>query len=318
MMNPETHAWWNFGYTGIFACVFLEQIGVPIPAFPALLGAGALVATGELSLPGCVAIAVMASLLADGIWYSIGRSRGSKVLNLMCKLSWRPDTCVSKTKNAFSALGTNTLLFAKFVPGLSTLAPPLAGITQVPIFRFVLYDAAGIIIWALVPLVAGAYLQKSFAAMEERAYALIPLLPWICGALILAVLVWRYINRMRYMRALRSNLLGAISTDELKSLLDQHKDVVVLDVRDEISAKASPVSLPKAQWIPYRTLVERIGELPLDKPIIVYCDCPKDEGAIEMVGVLQNHGITKARTLRGGLDEWIAKGFPTSQLTLSA
>ena len=318
MINPAAQAWWNFGYTGIFACVFLEQIGVPIPAFPALLGAGALVATGELSLPGCVLVAVISSLLADGIWYGIGRSRGGKVLNLMCKLSWRPDTCVSKTKNAFSALGSNTLLFAKFVPGLSTLAPPLAGITAVPIFRFVLYDSAGIVIWALVPLVAGAYLQKSFAALEEQAYSLIPYLPWICGTLIVGVLIWRYLNRTRYMKALRLNLLEAINPDELKSLLDQGKDLVIIDVRDEISAKAAPVTLPQARWIPYRTLADRIGELPLNTPIIVYCDCPEDQGAIAMVDLLRQHGLTQARTLRGGLDEWQAKGFATSELSLPA
>jgi membrane protein DedA with SNARE-associated domain/rhodanese-related sulfurtransferase len=316
-MNPAVHAWWNWGYMGIFACVFLEQIGLPIPAFPALLGAGALVATGELNLPTCLLVAVMASLLADGIWYGIGWARGSKVLNLMCKFSWRPDTCVSKTKNAFSVLGINTLLFAKFIPGLNTLAPPLAGITQVPILRFVLYDSAGIMIWALVPLVAGAYLQKSFAALEEQAYSLIPYLPWICGSLILAVLIWRYVNRARYMNALKTSMLGEISTEELKSLLDAGKDIVVVDVRDEISAKAAPVILPKARWIPYRVMTERVGELPLDKPIIVYCDCPEDQGAIAMVDVLRQNGATQARPLRGGLDAWIAKGFETAELSFS-
>jgi len=318
-MHPDAHAWWNFGYTGVFVCVFLEQIGVPIPAFPALLGAGALVASGEMSLPACVAVAVAAALLADGIWYSVGRARGSKVLNLMCRLSWRPDTCVSKTKNAFSVLGPNALLFAKFVPGLSTLAPPLAGITQVAIPRFVLYDGAGTVIWALIPLVAGTYLQDLFAAWETKAYSLIPYLPWICGSLIVGVLIWRYVNRTKYMQALRISLLhGGIQPEELKSLIDAKQDLVVLDIRDEISAKALPVTLPQARWIPYRALTERLGELPLDKPIVVYCDCPEDQGAIAMVDLLREHGITRARVLRGGLEAWIAKGFATSELNLVA
>jgi len=317
-MNPDAHAWWNFGYTGVFVCVFLEQIGVPIPAFPALLGAGALVASGEMSLPACVAVAVAAALLADGIWYSVGRARGSKVLNLMCKLSWRPDTCVSKTKNAFSVLGPNTLLFAKFVPGLSTLAPPLAGITQVAIPRFVLYDGAGTVIWALIPLVAGTYLQDVFAALETKAYSLIPYLPWICGSLIVGVLIWRYVNRTQYIQALRTSLLGGMQPEELKALLNAGEDIVVLDIRDEISAKASPVILPKARWIPYRVLAERLAELPMDKPIIVYCDCPEDQGAIAMVDLLRHHGISRARPLRGGLEGWIAKGFETSELSLVA
>jgi membrane protein DedA with SNARE-associated domain/rhodanese-related sulfurtransferase len=317
-MNASPHAWWDFGYAGLFGCVFLEQIGLPIPAFPALLGAGALAASGDLSLPVCLLVVVMASLIADGIWYGIGRARGSKVLNLMCKLSWRPDTCVSKTKNAFSVLGINTLLFAKFVPGLNTLAPPLAGITEVPILRFVLYDCGGIIIWALVPLVAGAYLQKSFEAIEDRAYSLVPYLPWICGILILAVLAWRYINRARYMRAMQSTLLGAITAEELQGMIGAGEDVVVVDVRDEISAKATPVILPKARWIPYRTLEERPTELPLEKSLVIYCDCPEDQAAIAMVDILRHRGAMQARALRGGLDEWRAKGFATSELTFPA
>lgn len=317
-MDPSPHAWWDFGYAGIFGCVFLEQIGVPIPSFPALLGAGALVASGELSLPVCLAVAVAAALLADVIWYGIGRVRGGNVLNLMCRLSWKPDTCVSKTKTAFSRHGTQTLLIAKFVPGLSTLAPPLAGITQVPFLRFVLYDGAGTVIWALVPFVVGAYLQKSFATLQTQAYSLVPYLPWICGFLIIAVVAWRYVNRSHYMKALQESLLGGISAEQLKSLLDQGKDVIVLDVRDEINARAIPVLLPKARWIPHGMLPERLGELSLDKPIIVYCDCPEDQGAVAMTDLLRQHGATQARPLRGGLNAWIANGFETMELNFPA
>ncbi|HEY0256238.1 MAG TPA: VTT domain-containing protein, partial [Candidatus Methylacidiphilales bacterium] len=294
--------------------VFLEQIGVPIPAFPALLGAGALVASGELSLPGCLAVAVIAALLADVIWYGIGRVRGTKVLNLMCRLSWKPDTCVSKTKTLFFQHGTKTLLFAKFVPGLSTLAPPLAGITQVPVTQFVLYDGVGAIIWALAPLIAGAYLQKSFASLQEQAYSLVPYLPWICGSLIIAVLIWRYLNRSHYMKAIRESLRGGISVDELKALIDQGQDIVVLDVRDKIDAGSNPVTLPKARWIPYSVLTQRMNELPLEKPIIVYCDCPKDQGAVAMTHLLREHGAKLAQPLRGGLEAWITKGFETAKL----
>ncbi len=126
-MTGSTHAWWDFGYAGIFVCVFLEQIGVPIPAFPALLAAGTLVASGTLSLTGCLIVAVIAGLVADNIWYGIGRAKGTHVLHLMCRLSWKPDGCVGKTKGMFTQHGSKTLVFAKFVPGLSVLAPPLAG-----------------------------------------------------------------------------------------------------------------------------------------------------------------------------------------------
>lgn len=311
-MNSASHAWWNFGYVGILGCVFLEQVGVPIPAFPALLAAGALVASGELNLLGCLAVAVAAALVADIIWYGIGRVRGSRVLNLMCLLSWKPDTCVSKTKILFSQHGTKTLLFAKFVPGLSTLAPPLAGITEVPFPRFVLYDGAGTVIWALIPLVVGAYLLKSFLALQTQLYSLLNYLPWICGFLILVVLAWRYSNRSRYLRQLRAGQRKGITVGELKRLLDKGEDVIPVDVRDEINVKAKPAFLPNARWIPYGALAARIGELPLDKSLVIYCDCPKDQAAVAMADYLRERGAKHVCPLLGGLDAWMDEGFPTN------
>ena len=316
-MNQTPHAWWDFGYAGIFGCVFLEQIGVPIPAFPALLAAGALVASGEMNLPASLAVAVAAAVLADAVWYGIVRAKGGSVLNLMCRLSWKPDTCVSKTKDLFLVHGLKSLLVAKFIPGLSTLAPPLAGITLVPFAQFMLYDGAGTMLWALVPLIAGAYLQKSLIALQAQAQTLEAALPWVCGFLIIVVLIWRYVNRSHYLKALRNNLQGGISPDALKLLLDRGEDIVVLDVRDEISARAKPVILSRARWFPPALLTEQLGELSLDKPIIVYCDCPEDQSAVAMVETLRRHGAKQARALHGGLGAWIARGFATTELILA-
>lgn len=315
-MTHSPHAWWDFGYAGLFTCVFMEQIGVPIPAFPALLAAGALVASGDLGLPSCVVVAVCAALLADLIWYGIGRTRGVQVLHLMCRISWKPDTCVSQTKIVFARLGARTLLFSKFVPGLSLLATPLSGITQVPLVAFVLYDGVGATVWALVPLIIGAYLQKSFASLEEQAYSMIPYLPWICGFLIIAVCLWRYIDRSRYLKSMRETLQRGVSIDELKRRLDAGEDLTVLDIRHEVNVQAEPRILAHAQWIPYGALVERLNELKLDKPIIVYCDCPEDQGAVSIAEILRQHGAVDARPLRGGLDGWMARGFPTSTLAV--
>ncbi len=225
---------------------------------------------------------------------------------------------MSKTKVLFSNHGTKTLLFSKFVPGLSTLAPPLAGIAQVPFPRFVFYDGLGSLIWALAPLIVGAYLQKSFVALQTQVYSLVPYLPWICGFLILAVLAWRYVNRTRYMKELRESLRGAVDPEELKRRLDRGEDVFVLDVRDPLDARSKPVTLPKTRWIPYTALTERFAELPLDKPIIVYCDCPEDQGSVAVSDDLRERGLKLTRPLRGGLSAWMRKGFETVELAPAA
>jgi membrane protein DedA with SNARE-associated domain/rhodanese-related sulfurtransferase len=315
-MGSSPHAWWDWGYGGIFICVFLEQIGVPIPAFPALIAAGALVSSGELDLMGCLLTALGAALLADLIWYQIGRAQGGAVLNLMCRLSWRPDSCASKTKTAFVEHGTKTLLFSKFVPGLSILAPPLAGMSRVPVGRFVLYDGAGAIMWALVPLAAGSYLHKAFAWMEGTFSNWKSYLPWIAGALIVAVLIWRYWNRRNYQRKHAVGLAQAIDADALKARFAAGEELLLLDIRDELSVRAKPALLPHARWMPYTTLPERVGELALDKPIIVYCDCPHDEASVAMADWLRAHGAKEARPLRGGLEDWVKRGWPTGAWAL--
>jgi membrane protein DedA with SNARE-associated domain/rhodanese-related sulfurtransferase len=313
-MNQSTHAWWDFGYTGIFVFVLLDQIGVPIPAFPALLAAGALVATGSLNLPACLIVAVVAALAADSTWYAIGRLRGNSVLHLMCRLSWKPDVCVGKTKSLFAQHGTKSLIFAKFIPGLSTLAPPLAGISRVPFNRFILYDGMGTVIWAIPPLFFGAYLQEISDALKSKVHPMMPYLPWICVTMIFAVLIWRYFNRRNYLRALHQALSEGIAPEKLKQMIDQADDIVVLDIRDELTAKANPVTIASARWIPLPTLASRISELPTDKPVIVYCDCPQAQGSAAAAKELQKSGVSLARPLLSGLRGWIAKGFETAKL----
>src|SRR6185295_16061425 len=112
----------------LFLFVLAEQLGLPLPAVPVLLAMGALAERGRFSLAGALAIAVGASLLADLVWYALGRWRGARVLNLLCRISLEPDSCVRTTQNVLTARGARALLYAKFVPGLSTVAPPVAGL----------------------------------------------------------------------------------------------------------------------------------------------------------------------------------------------
>jgi rhodanese-related sulfurtransferase len=218
---------------------------------------------------------------------------------------------VSKTKGLFTLHGTKTLLFAKFIPGLSTLAPPMAGMTAVPWRTFIIYDGIGALSWALVPLLVGCYLRDTLKSMQSQVESIETILPWFCGGLVVAVLIWHFIHRRRYLNQLKRSLEDGISSDELKRAIDEGDDLVLLDIRDVIDTQAQPVTLPNARWIPHGVVPERIGELPLEKPIVVFCDCPKDQGAGDMVKVLVSHGAKRVRPLLGGLDGWVAKGFET-------
>src|SRR5205085_9520063 len=135
------------GYTLLFAWVLAEQLGLPIPSMPLLLAAGALAGAGKLSFATAVCLAVVASLIADLLWYELGRVRGGKILGLLCRISLEPDSCVRRTEEAFQNHSSRSLLFAKFIPGLNTAAPPMAGMTGMRLPRFVILDAMGALLY---------------------------------------------------------------------------------------------------------------------------------------------------------------------------
>src|SRR3984893_14838249 len=143
------------GYWVLFANVLAEQAGLPIPAIPVMLAMGALAGLGNFSFATALALAICAALTSDLIWFRLGRVRGHSILNLLCRISLEPDSCVSNTKSLFGKLGARALLVAKFVPGLGATAPPLAGLTRMNPWKFILADSAGALAWSATYLFAG-------------------------------------------------------------------------------------------------------------------------------------------------------------------
>ena len=117
----------RYGYVALPLWVFAEQLGVPIPAAPILLAAGAIAGTGRMNLAFLTALALVGALTADLIWYRVGRSHGSRALGRLCRVCLEPDSCVRRAKNLLEKHGLRSLLVAKFVPGLNAVAAPVAG-----------------------------------------------------------------------------------------------------------------------------------------------------------------------------------------------
>ena len=154
-MNGTIEFLTTYGYTAIFTFVLAEQLGAPLPATPILIAAGALAGLGKLNLWVALLLAVAASLIGDSLWYYLGKTNGMSVLRLLCKISLEPDSCVRRTNSTYSKHGTRWLLFAKFIPGVSTIAPPMAGIYGVNLWRFIAMDGGGASLWAGTFLFAG-------------------------------------------------------------------------------------------------------------------------------------------------------------------
>jgi len=287
--------------------VALDQLGIPIPSAPTLILAGSMVASGDLSGPATLAAATLASLPADWLWYEIGRRRGNSVLGLLCRISLEPDSCVRSTRASFERRGAATLLFAKFLPGLQTVAPPLAGAGGVGLPRFLVYDGIGALVFNGTFLLAGWGLQ----AQIERFLAILQAFGMRLLTVILislaGYLVWKYVQRQRFLRHLR---LARIDAETLATLLASDSPPAVFDLRDRFALEADARRVPGAHVIRKHELSARHGEIPRDRDVVLYCACPNEATAADLARQLKKFGIERVRPLAGGIDAWVAAGLP--------
>lgn len=258
----------NHGYAVVFGWVFAEQIGMPIPAMPVLLAAGAMAGTGRLSLALVLALAAFASLASDGIWYWIGRTRGGRVLGFLCRISFEPDSCVRRTEHAFMSHGARALLIAKFVPGLSTAAPPLAGVVRMPLLRFVVFTGLGGLVWAAAFVGLGWVFSHQLELAASYAMRLGRGLMILLATALAVYVVWKYVARQRFLRRIR---IARITPDELKAKLDAGEDVLVVDVRHRVDFDCEPVIIPGAIHVMMEEIETRHREIPREREIVLYC-----------------------------------------------
>jgi membrane protein DedA with SNARE-associated domain/rhodanese-related sulfurtransferase len=303
----------DHGGSVLFLVILLEQVGLPIPAIPLLVAAGALVGAGKMSLATALLIPVAASLPPDVAWYYLGRFKGGKVLGFLCRLSLEPDSCIRDTQNLFHRNGPRALLLAKFVPGFSTVAPPLAGLVGMAATTFILYDVAGTLIWAGVSAGVGAL----FSDQLEQLVGLFDQ----AGGTVLTILLmalagyigYKGYHRRQFLRHLR---MSKISVDELKRRLDAGDAISVVDVRHPLSLELDPETIPGAINFTLEEIEHRHQEIPRDRDIVLYCTCPNEISSARTALVLKKKGIHRVRPLEGGLDAWRERKFPVERRTV--
>ena len=258
----------HHGYTLLLGWVFAEQIGLPVPSMPLLLAAGALAGTGHLSLFASLVYVVFAAVAADSIWYYLGRRKGIRVLQLLCKISLEPDSCVRRTEGVFAKRGARSLLLAKFVPGLGTVAPPLAGVFHMRARRFLLYDTLGTILWAGSFLGLGYMFSGEIERVAEHLENLgSGLLVLVLGAFT-TYIAYKFFARQRFLRELR---IARITVDELKQKIDAGEGLVIVDLRHSLDFEAEPETIPGAFRMDAKELEENNDRLPRDREVILYC-----------------------------------------------
>ena len=296
----------QYGLALVFVNVLLERAGLPLPATPTLLICGALAATGQISALWICILAVTACVIGDTLWYLAGRYYGRRVMSFLCRVSLSPDSCVRTTENKFERWGRLTLVVAKFVPGLSTVARPLAGAMRLPLGSFELLNGLGSVLWAGAAIGTGLLFQTQIGLLLLRLRDLGTVAGELTLVIVLSYVAYKWWERRRYNSVLR---LPRISVEELRDLITSDAGPIIVDVRSALGREHDRRCIPGAMEMSLDEVPTRLVDFPWDREIVFYCACPNEASAAFAARKLLDRGNSKVRPQRGGLDAWAAAGY---------
>lgn len=284
----------------VFFNVLLQQLGAPVPAVPTMILSASL--SGQWSGIFLLAfVATSASLIADWVWYIAGRYYGYRVLSLLCKLSINPESCVSQTESRFRVWGPWSLVLAKFIPGFSTVAPPIAGAVKMSILSFTLASALGAFLWAMAALLAGWLFKEQvnsiYAALQDNLFIVGVVVALICSFW----LMWKLARRDAFQSRLKMPKVPA--ADVLIRVKAGQSNLRLIDLRPAIVQEAEPM----AGWLPANaeSALAAARAWPKTDLIVTMCACPDDVSAAHVAGLLRKQGYRQAKAMAGGYEAWL-------------
>ena len=295
----------EYGLGFVFVNVLALQAGLPLPAYPTLIVAGALAAMGGATpLWQLVGVGVVASIVADTGWYTAGRTFGMRILSTLCRVSLSQDTCVRQTESIFQRFGPASMLFAKFVPGFGSVATALAGAIKLRYWTFVLFDAVGAALWVGVGVGLGFLFRDAISDVMAKLASLgkYGVMLVIAGFVVWIVVKW--CRRYLFIKQLR---MDRVSVDELKQMLSEKKVQALVDVRSALT-QAATGRIPGALTIDMHKIDAAFKDVPADGEVILYCACPNEATAVKVAQRLRKVGYKRIRPLLGGIDAWIEAG----------
>jgi membrane protein DedA with SNARE-associated domain len=267
-MNETLQFLVTHGYIVLFASVLIEQLGIPLPSTPFIVAAGALAHSGKLSFTVALFVGCCAAMAADLVWFEIGRRRGARVLQFLCRISLEPDYCVRRTENTFARHGAKTLIVGKFIPGVSALATPMAGVYGFSRARFLLFDGLGSLLWIATFELFGYVFSDQLEEVVGYASRFGGLFAVLVAVGFATYVAWKYAQRRRFLRSLR---VARITPAQLKAEMDSGANVLIVDLRHAMDEEVEPRMLPGAIRLPAEKLEERGGELPRGQTLVLYC-----------------------------------------------
>lgn len=309
----------RYGPALVFVNALAASLGLPVPAMPTLVLFGAMAALHPASIGAQIllvlALAVIASVIGDSVWFLAGRVYGGATLKTLCRLSLSRDTCVKKTERFFGRWGVRVLTVSKLVPGLSLLSVPMAGAVGTPYRAFVAHDGIGAAIWATLGLGVGFLVSRQvdwlFAGIARLGHASLP----VIAALLALYAAYRWFRRRAFMRKLAE---ARIDVDELYALMLGETAPVILDIRSDEKRRLDPYVIPGARFADERKLDEIVAAYSPKQKIVIYCSCPNEVSAAWMAKKMTEAGFLDVLPLKGGIDAWRDAGRTVAMLQTQA
>jgi len=299
----------QYGVAILFAWAFAVQSGMPLPAAPVLLGAGALSGSGRMNLALALGATIIAALGADVLWYALGRSVGLRVFGTLCRFSLDPDSLVREAKERFLSHRGRYLILAKFLPGLNPLAAGLAGAASLRPDRF--YAGIGALLWAGAWIVLGYAFSDAIGLVATWASRVGTPLVIVLAAAVTVYLVLKYVRRRRFLVHLRK---ARIMPMALKRRLEAGDPLVIVDLRTALDVEAAPYKIPGARLIDPEELKHPHRTIHRDSEVVFYCAEPREATSAQVALRAAAIGFHNVHPLSGGLEAWRQAGFPVERI----
>ncbi|HEY6621034.1 MAG TPA: hypothetical protein VIY68_15920 [Steroidobacteraceae bacterium] len=311
-MGSLNTALMQHGYVILAVIVFLEAIGVPVPAAVALLIAGGATARGVLQAQYVLGIAVFSMLAGDTLMFILGRYTGWWLLGLLCRISLNPEACILRSADSFYRRGRTLLVVAKFIPGINTMAPPLAGSMNMRAITFLRLDLAGALLYAGSYLLVGYIFSGALDAVTRGYDSAGRVVGWIILALVIAYLLFRVWLWARA-RAL-SAVPFAHPEDAARELAT---GAPVYDVRSHGYFDPKATRIQGSRRLDPNALHRSGAEMPLEGNVFIYCTCVRQATSTRVARELQSMLLGKnvrVAVIQGGLRAWVKAGLPVEDV----
>lgn len=309
-MNTMGYYLVHITYPILFIAVLARQLCLPVPANLFLLSAGALAGSGKLSYIGILIAAVAGCIIADYVWFEAGRLGGKRVLRLLCTLTADPSYCIRRGKANFQKRGVSLFLIAKFIPGLDSITPPLAGMFGISKPSFLAYDTLGSALWAGTYIGCGFLFAEKLDQVTHHLSVVADAIVLIFGVPLLLFFVWKLSILVRMIRMLR---FYPFTSEQLKSKLDAGQKISVIDLlRFEEDPEDEPGIPGAVRLDPREIRRKKYIHLPDDVSVVIYCRSKNSFASARVAAAMRKHGVQRVHVLAGGLEAWKDRGLPLS------